>query len=136
MKVLDASALVELLLGSPRGAWVRETLAKRGAERGRLHAPAHLDVEVAQALRRIASAGEAPAERCGAALELLARFPLQRHLSAPFLARIWEYRGILTAYDAAYVVLAETLGCPLVTLDRRLAAAPGLPVEVLTPHER
>lgn len=45
---------------------------------------------------------------------------------APLLSRIWELRDNLTAYDAAYVTLAERIGGPLVTCDGKLAGAPGL----------
>lgn len=135
MKVLDASALVELLLGTPRGRWVRACLADGDTGVGAFHAPAHLDVEVGQALRRIESSGEASPERCRAAVEILGEFPVRRHLVTPFLARIWDYRMNLTAYDAAYVALAEALDCPLVTFDERLAGSPGLPIRIIRPGE-
>jgi hypothetical protein len=59
------------------------------------------------------------------ALELLTRFPITRYSHEPLLARIWALRADLTAYDAAYVALAEALGATLLTRDERLAAAPG-----------
>jgi predicted nucleic acid-binding protein len=49
-----------------------------------------------------------------------------RYPHAPLAARIWDLRENLTAYDAAYVALAETLGAPLITMDARLAQAPGI----------
>ena len=63
-------------------------------------------------------------ERGEEALRDLADMPIERFAHTPFLPRIWELRNNLTAYDAAYVALAETLGCTLVTRDRRLANSP------------
>jgi predicted nucleic acid-binding protein len=74
-------------------------------------------------LRRFAVRGELDAERGRAALEDLADLGLRRYPHRRLLPRIWELRHNLTAYDAAYVALAEALGAPLVTRDRRLAAA-------------
>jgi predicted nucleic acid-binding protein len=64
----------------------------------------------------------------------LADLDIHRYEHEPLLPRIWELRENLTAYDAAYVALAEALGAPLVTFDSRLAAAPGVAaaVQVLT----
>ena len=90
-----------------------------------MHAPHLIDVEVAQVVRRYAAAGELDAERGREALADLADFPLLRYPHDLLLQRIWELRNNLTAYDAAYVALAEVLGAPLLTRDRRLAAAPG-----------
>jgi predicted nucleic acid-binding protein len=59
------------------------------------------------------------------ALAAMADFPLIRYQHDLLLPRIWELRHNLTAYDAAYVALAEALGAPLLTRDRRIAAAPG-----------
>jgi predicted nucleic acid-binding protein len=120
--VIDASALLEVLLNRPAG--------KRLAQRWRdteetLHAPHLIDLEVAQALRRYQAAGEMSAERARQALLVFAQMPLERHPHWPFLARIWELRRNLTAYDAAYLALAEALDAPLLTCDRALARAPG-----------
>jgi predicted nucleic acid-binding protein len=90
-----------------------------------LHAPHLLDVEVAQVLRRYAARGELTAARGVEALADLAAFPLTRYPHDLLLARIWALRENLTAYDAAYVALAEALRAPLVTRDERLASAPG-----------
>ena len=121
MIVVDASALVEVLLGTDTGARVEDRLLSGGES---LHAPHLLDVEVAQVLRRYAAAGELSPARGREALTDLADFPLHRYSHDVLLPRIWELRQNVTAYDAAYLALAETLLVPLVTCDRRLASAP------------
>lgn len=57
--------------------------------------------------------------------------PVTRRSHHPLIPRIWELRDNLTPYDASYVALAEALGCPLVTADARLAAAPGVRCEIV-----
>ena len=76
-------------------------------------------------LRRYAAAGEIDQDRGRAALQDLADFPLRRYPHDLLLPRIWALRHNVTAYDAAYVALAEALDAPLLTRDRRLAAASG-----------
>jgi predicted nucleic acid-binding protein len=120
--VVDASALLEALLRTPAAEAVEARLFD---PRRTLHAPHLLDVEVAQVLRRYAAAGEIDQERGRAALADLADFPLRRYPHTFLLARVWELRNNLTAYDAVYVALAEALGAPLLTCDRRLAGAAG-----------
>ena len=122
MIVVDASALVEVLLGMPGAGAVALRLFSPGLT---LHAPHLLDVEVAQVVRRFAASGEIDAERGRAALADLADFPLRRYPHELLLPRIWELRNNLTAYDAVYVALAEALDAPLLTRDRRIAAAAG-----------
>jgi predicted nucleic acid-binding protein len=90
-----------------------------------LHAPHLLDLEVAQVIRRYWRAGELTSRRAEEVLTDYRDLRIERHSHEPFLRRIWELRENLTAYDAAYVALAEGLGAPLVTRDARLAAAPG-----------
>ena len=90
-----------------------------------LHAPHLIDLEVAQVLRRYVSRGEMYPDRARMALDLFARFPITRYSHEPLLPRIWELRSNLTAYDAAYVALAEGLGATMLTCDERLARAPG-----------
>jgi len=120
--VVDASAVLETLLRTPAAAAVEGRLFD---SRQTLHAPHLIDVEVAQVVRRYAAAGELDAERGREAIADLADFPLLRYPHDLLLQRIWELRNNLTAYDAAYVALAEVLGAPLLTRDRRRAAAPG-----------
>lgn len=119
MIVLDASAV---LLRTPNAEAVERRLF---ASRQTLHAPHLLDVEIAQVVRRYAAAGEIDQERGRAALADLSDFPLRRYPHDILLPRIWDLRYNLTAYDAAYVALAEALDAPLLTRDHRLAAAAG-----------
>lgn len=122
MIVVDASALLEALLRTPAAEAVERRLFEPEQT---LHAPHLLDVEVAQVVRRYASAGEIDAERGRAALADLADFPLRRYPHNFLLPRVWDLRNNLTAHDAVYVALAEALDAPLVTRDQRLAAAAG-----------
>ena len=122
MIVIDASALVELLLRTPATASVRERLSSSVQT---LHAPHLIDIEVTHVLRRYAATGQIEPARGRTALNDLFDFPLYRNPHDVLLPRIWELRHNLTAYDAAYVALAEALEATLLTRDRRLAAASG-----------
>lgn len=122
MIVVDASAALELLLGTERGATWRKALSG-GSER--LCAPELLDVELLHVLRRYERAGEISSARAQSALVDLAELPVHRYTHVPLLSRMWELRANLTGYDAAYVALAEVLEAPLVTADAKLASAPG-----------
>lgn len=120
--VIDASAMIELLLQTPLGLRVQARLFRGRHE---LHVPHLLDVEVAQALRRLVRAGQVLAQRAGEALEDLAAFDLRRHAHHLLLDRAWELRDNCTAYDAMYLALAEAIDAPLVTCDGPLAKTPG-----------
>ncbi len=122
MIVVDASALLEVLLRMPAGRAVEDRLLAPGQT---LHVPHLLDVEVAQVIRRYAVGGEISEARGRMALGDLAELPLRRYPHDFLLPRVWELRHNLTAYDAVYVALAEVLDAPLLTRDRRLAASPG-----------
>ena len=88
-----------------------------------LHAPHLIDLEIAQVLRRYVHSGVISAERGAEALTDLVDFPLTRYPHFVLLTRIWQMRDGLTAYDAAYLALAEALDARLVTRDRALARA-------------
>jgi predicted nucleic acid-binding protein len=121
--VVDASALVELLLGRAAEAQVAQHLRAHAFD---LHAPHLVGVEVASALRHIVAIGETDAPRATDALTDFLDLPLERYPHEALLSRAWTLRGNLSAYDATYVALAEVLdegGAPLLTADRRLARA-------------
>lgn len=122
MTVVDASAVVEMLLRTPVGEKCRERLL---AVDESLCAPHLLDVEVAQVLRRFAAQGEMTAERGSEALVDLADLPLTRYPHGPLLERVWDLRHSVSAYDAVYLALAEALDAPLLSSDGRLARAHG-----------
>jgi predicted nucleic acid-binding protein len=120
--VVDASALIEVLLRTPAARAVENRLFAQGQT---LHAPHLLDVEVTQVIRRYAAKGEIDGERGREALTDLSDLPLQRYPHSFLLPRVWDLRNNLTAYDAVYVALAEVLDATLLTRDQRLAAAAG-----------
>jgi predicted nucleic acid-binding protein len=120
--IMDASALIELLTRSDRGRRV-EARALRPTES--IHAPALIDVEVAQVLRRYAASDQVPEHWARAALDLVVAFPMTRYLHEPLMRRVWELKENATAYDAAYIALAEALRAPLVTCDAKLSRIPG-----------
>jgi predicted nucleic acid-binding protein len=121
--VLDASVLVELLLGTSIGCAIATRIEDPALG---LHVPHLADVEVAQALRRYAQNGEIDTTTAAIALEDLRSLDLQRHAHEPLLDRIWELRQNLSAYDAAYVALAEALDTVVLTCDGRRARASGV----------
>ncbi|MEO6121962.1 MAG: type II toxin-antitoxin system VapC family toxin [Acidimicrobiales bacterium] len=117
MIVVDASAAV---LGLLNDGDARRTLASAAVA-----VPHLVDSEVANALRSQVLRGGARQRDARAALDSWARLGVRRFAVVSLLARVWELRGNLTAYDASYVALAEAIGCELLTADRRLAGAAG-----------
>ncbi len=127
MIVLDASAMVELLLATSAGRRIASRIADPAIA---LHVPHLVDVEVTQALRRCEASGELNGHDAALAITALRELPLERHGHDALLDRVWTLRRNLTAYDAVYVALAEALGAVLLTCDRKLARAPGVAVEI------
>jgi predicted nucleic acid-binding protein len=121
--VLDASAIFELVTRTARGSVVARRIADPEVA---LHAPHLVDLEVVQTLRRYERSAELDEGQAAEALRAFMDLDLERHEHAPLLARVWHLRENLTAYDAAYVALAEALDAKLVTCDARLARAPGM----------
>ncbi len=123
MIVLDASAVLELLLGTPAGIEVGARLVDASVA---LHVPHLIDVEVAQVLRRYVREAQLTVHEAADAISDMRELDLTRHAHEPLLDRIWELRENFSACDAVYVALAEVLDASLVTCDRRLAHAPGM----------
>lgn len=123
LAVVDASVLVAFYAADdPR----RDAVTARLGVGDALYAPAHLDAEVVSALRGLSRLNQSLRSVVPAALRHLADFPIRRMPLSPLLQRIWELRENLTAYDAAYVTVAERLDAPLITCDGKLAAASGI----------
>jgi predicted nucleic acid-binding protein len=122
LAVIDASVLAVFYASDdPRHALVAARLKVGDA----LFAPAHLDAEIVSALRGMARSNRGLDQAVPMALAHLAGFPIRRMPLPPLLERMWELRHNITAYDAAYVALAERLDAVLITCDARLATASG-----------
>lgn len=119
--VVDASAVVAALVDEgPDGDWAGRELGREA-----LVAPHLMPVEAANILRRAALAGVVSDDTASLAHADLTQLRIELLPYEPFAQRIWELRTNLTAYDAWYVAVAESLDVALVTLDRRVAGAPG-----------
>ncbi len=122
MIVLDASAAVDWLLQTPAGRRIERRIYSRNES---LHAPHLIDLEIAQVLRRLVRESAVSAARAGQAIQDLLDLRVTRYPHFVLLPRIWQLRHNLTAYDAAYVALAEELNAALVSRDARLSSASG-----------
>lgn len=131
MIVLDASALLELLLNDRLAARVADRVFDPAES---LHAPHLIDVEVAQVLRRLVRRNETTPERCGQALDDLLQFPMSRYPHSLLLPRVWSLCDNATAHDATYLALAEALDATLLTCDAALASIPGHCAQVEVVH--
>jgi predicted nucleic acid-binding protein len=124
--VVDASALLPILLGISPDPQLRRHLLTSGN-----FAPDLIGIELLHALRRKEIQGELDRAAADEAAARAEAAPIARMPHRPLLPRIWELRGAITAYDAAYVALAEQLDVPLLTCDARLARANGHRAEIL-----
>lgn len=121
MLVVDASCLVEVLLGGPGAEAIRRRLASDDDH----VAPHIVDVEVLSVLRREHLQARLDRTEAAQAVEDLGAWPGERFGHRPLLPRAWELRDTVRGWDAMYVALAEAMDAVLITTDRRLAAAPG-----------
>jgi predicted nucleic acid-binding protein len=119
--VVDASVLYEILTDGPSAGPARDRLASDPDH----VAPQLIDAEVLGLLRRDAMVRAVDGTTCSLAVRDLHDWPADRIPLRPFLDRVWELRENVRTWDGFYVALAEAMGCPLLTLDRRLAKAKG-----------
>ena len=125
--VVDASALVELLLQSERAPAVLQAVGATD-----MVAPDTINPEVLSTLRRFERIGELRAGRAIQAVDDLLDADVRRFPTLPLLPESWALRANLTPYDACYVALSRELRCPLVTADLKLSRVPGLGVPLIT----
>ena len=121
MIVVDTSAVIAALAARPR---IEELTDRLGSD-GDLHAPHLIDVEFLHALRRLVASQNLTEDRAADARSDFADLAIVRYAHYPLADRMWELRGHVTVYDAAFVALAEALDAPLITCDGRLARARG-----------
>ena len=122
MIVLDASAAIEWLLQTPTGELIERRIYSHHSSLQTVHL---LDLEATQVLRRLSREKVITERRAGEALQSLMDLRITRYPHVLLLPRIWSLRNNLSAYDAAYLALAELLKAPLITHDRKLATAVG-----------
>lgn len=127
--VVDASVVVDLLGRFRPGPlenllWAPDTV---------LAAPELIDIEVLNALRKLDQAGAIPPSRSADLPILMRGLRIHKYGHHNLIDGIWSLRANVTAYDAAYLILARLLGATLVTRDTRLAKAPGLGIPVMVP---
>ncbi len=128
--VVDASVLVAAVVDTGlEGRWAERLVASEA-----LAAPGFVQVEATNILRRLELAGKIDSPEATAAQRDLMQLDLDLFPFQPFSERIWKLRSNLTSYDAWYVALAELLGTPLATLDRKLSRASGPVCRFLLPY--
>ena len=130
MIVADASAVIDFLTVLPETDAVAGLLADRLTQGQPVNAPHLLDVEVLHVLRKMAARKVLSARRAERAVDDFLALRITRHPATAMARRIWDLRDNLSAYDAAYVSLAEALDCPLITRDARIAGSGFAQVEV------
>ncbi len=130
--VVDSSVIVAALIDTgPDGVWAEQVIDDQV-----LYAPELVRVEATNVLRRLERAEQITTAEANGAQEDLAQLEIELFPFEPFSDRIWELRHTVTSYDAWYVAVAEQLGYPLATLDRRLAKTVGPKCKFLTPDSR
>lgn len=130
--VVDSSLIVAALIDTgPDGVWAEEVIDDQV-----LYAPELVRAEATNVLRRLERAKQITTAEANGAQEDLTQLEIEQFPFEPFSDRIWELRHTVTSYDAWYVAVAEELGYPLATLDRRLARTVGPKCKFLTPDSR
>lgn len=124
--VVDASALLELLLRSRRG-----NAAAQAVGSAQMLAPDHVNAELLSALRGLLRSGQVTAARASQVVDLFLAAPLRRIATVALVSQMWDWRDNLSPYDAGYVALAQTLECPLITADAPLKRAVGRRISVV-----
>mgnify|MGYP006273221623 CR=1 FL=1 len=127
MIVIDASLGLEMFLGGRDAIRVKDQIDAAGRE---MAVPEVFDLEIIQSLRRLAFKKQISADRAEQALDVARHAPLDRFSHSVMRDRIWSLRDNLSAYDAAYVALAEMLDAPLWTRDLKFTGVPGASAEV------
>ena len=126
---VDSSVLVAALVDSgPDGAWSEAEVAQ-----GSLIGPELVMVEASNILRCMEKAERISGVEANLAQADLLRLEIELFPFIPFADRVWELRGRITCYDAWYVAIAESFGCPLATLGRKLSRAGGSACDIITP---
>ena len=128
--VVDASAMAELLIGSPPGAAVIDALA----DDTDWAVPEHFFLEVASALRGCFLGGLIDRSTLEDRITWLGRADVDVFATVPLLSRVTELASNATTYDAAYIALAEQLDAVIVTTDAKLSLIPGIRCTVRTLH--
>ena len=131
MIVLDSSVAVAALIETERHyEWANHLVADN-----EIAGPEFFLAEVCNILRRLEMAGNIPADESTASQQVLLDMEVRLLPFRPYAQRIWTLRHNLTCYDAWYVAVAESLGCPLATMDFRLARAGSFLCEVILPGD-
>ncbi len=134
MFVLDASILVAYFTRHDQQQRVKQVLGSELRGHGpEMYAPGLVDLEVLHALRRQVRHRDLSPDRAARAVHYLRRARITRLEHTPLVPRIWALRDNVSAYDAAYVAVAEVLGATLLTFDRRLAASTGHRATIVVP---
>jgi predicted nucleic acid-binding protein len=130
MIVLDASVVVELLTNGPLADSIRDELGRSDQS---FIVPDLIDVEVVSAIRRLTAGQRVDLHRCEQLLAALEALPAERYSHLPLINRMWELRHNFTAYDGAYIALAEATNSVLYTCDQNLRKGHRARVVAFTP---